>query len=184
LVRLSKDLKRLRAILRDPNRAALCAVSILTEMSFAETMDLAAACGRLESPVQGLFLNMARPESPDPLCDAFFRREFAVRDRFTLAFPGIRQTVVYWQSDPRGIENLEALGQLLYQSADKDGFAKSRHSSPRQGPSRADSGGNPESVRTIEKAGFPRIKACPGLDPGYGAGLIKPGMTESKVSSA
>ena len=68
LVRLSKDLKRLRAILRDPSRAALYAVSILTEMSFAETTDLVAACGRLEIPVPCLFLNMATPEGPDPLC--------------------------------------------------------------------------------------------------------------------
>ena len=175
LVRLSKDLKRLRAILRDPSQAALYAVSILTEMSLAETKDLVAACGRLEIPVPGLFLNMATPESPDPLCAAIFRRESAVRDRFALAFPGIRQTVVYRQSDPRGIENLEALGQLLYQSADMDGLAKSRHSRPRQGPSRAGSGGNPESVKLVENTGFSRIK--------YGTGLVKSGMTESKVQS-
>jgi len=119
LVRLSKDLKRLRAILRDPSRAALYGVSILTEMSFAETTDLVAACGRLEIPVPCLFLNMATPDGPDPLCRSLFQRESAVRERFALAFPGIRKTVVYWQSDPRGIENLDALGRILYQSANK-----------------------------------------------------------------
>ena len=86
LVRLSKDLKRLRAILRDPSQAALYVVSILTEMSFAETKDLVAACGRLEIPVPGLFLNMATPEGPDPLCASLFRRESAVRDRFASGF--------------------------------------------------------------------------------------------------
>jgi arsenite-transporting ATPase len=115
LVRLSKDLKRLRAILRDPSRAALYGVSILTEMSFAETTDLVAACGRLEIPVPGVFLNMATPESPDPLCGSLFQRESAVREKFALTFPGISRPVVYRQIDPRGIENLEALGQILYQ---------------------------------------------------------------------
>ncbi len=168
LVRLSKDLKRLRAILRDPSRAALYAVSILTEMSFAETTDLVSACRRLELSVPGIFLNMATLESPDPLCRAISHREFAVRERFALAFPGVCQTVVYWQSDTRGNENLEALGQLLYQPPDKDGLAKSSHTRPRQRYSMAGSGGKPRSVHLIENRGF----------------MLKPEMTESKVHSA
>ena len=123
LVRISKDLKRLRSILCDPSRTALFAVSILTEMSFAETADLIAACGRLEVPVSCLFLNMATPAGPDPLCASIFRRETAVRGRFAADFPAVRQTVVYHQSDPRGIENLAALGQLLYRPS-SDGAAK------------------------------------------------------------
>ncbi|MEI8356488.1 MAG: ArsA family ATPase, partial [Deltaproteobacteria bacterium] len=114
LVRLSKDLKRLRSVLSDPSRSALYAVSILTEMSFAETTDLVAACGRLKIQVPHLFLNMATPESPDPLCGSLFRRESVVRERFLMKFPHISQTVVYRQSEPRGIENLDVLGQLLY----------------------------------------------------------------------
>jgi arsenite-transporting ATPase len=114
LVRLSRDLKRLRAILRDPSQAALYAVSILTEMSFAETTDLVAACGCLEIPVPCLFLNMATPDGPDPLCHSLFQRESAVREKFALTFPGINRPVVYRQSDLRGIENLDALGQILY----------------------------------------------------------------------
>jgi len=115
LVRLSKDLKRLRAMLRDPSQAALYAVSVLTEMSFAETSDLVAACERMKLSVPCLFLNMATPDGSDSLCASLFQRETAVKERFALDFPpNIRQTVVYRQSDPRGIENLEALGQLLY----------------------------------------------------------------------
>jgi arsenite-transporting ATPase len=119
LIKLSKDLKRLRAILRDPSRAALYAASILTEMSFAETTDLVAACGRLEIPVPCLFLNMATPDGPDSLCRSLFQRESVVREKFALTFPGISRPLVYRQSDPRGIENLNALGQILYLSADK-----------------------------------------------------------------
>ncbi|MBU2233936.1 TRC40/GET3/ArsA family transport-energizing ATPase, partial [Patescibacteria group bacterium] len=127
LIRLSKDLKRLRAILRDPSRAALYAASILTEMSFAETTDLVAACGRLEIPVPCLFLNMATPDGPDPLCHSLFQRESAVREKFALTFPGISRPVVYRQSDPRGIENLDALGALLYRSP-HDETTKNRQS--------------------------------------------------------
>jgi len=124
LVRLSKDLKRLRAILRDPSRAALYGVSILTEMSFAETTDLIAACGRLEIPVPCLFLNMATPDGSDPLCHSLFQRESVVREKFALTFPGILRPVVYRLSNPRGIENLEALGQILYRAASSEGTSR------------------------------------------------------------
>ena len=125
LIRLSKNLKRLRAILRDPSQAALYGVSILTEMSFAETTDLVAACGRLGIPVPCVFLNMATPESSDPLCASIFRRESTVREKFAAVLPHVLQPVVYRQSDPRGIENLSALGQLLYRPA-SDAAAKNR----------------------------------------------------------
>lgn len=115
LIRLSRDLKRLRSILRDPAQTALYATSILTEMSFAETKDLVTACERLGMPVPCVFLNMATPAGTDPLCTSIFRRESAVRERFAAGLPHILQPVVYRQSDPRGIENLDALGQLLYQ---------------------------------------------------------------------
>lgn len=162
LVKLSKDLKRLRAILRDPSQAALYAVSILTEMSFAETTDLVAACGRLEIPVPCLFLNMATPEGPDPLCASLFRRESVVREKFALTFPGISRPVVYLQSDPRGIENLDALGRILY-CYPRDEITKNRHSRTLCRHSRGC--GNPESVEMMENTGF----------------RVKPGMTDSKV---
>jgi arsenite-transporting ATPase len=114
LVRLSKDVKRLRAMLRDPSRASLYCVSILTEMSLAETGDLLAACERLAVPVPGLFLNLATGASSDPLCAAVFARESRLRERFLEAFPGTPQALVYRHSDPRGAANLAALGQLLY----------------------------------------------------------------------
>ena len=127
LIRLSKDLKHLRAILRDPLQAALYAVSILAETSFLETTDLIAACRHMEIPVPCLFLNMATPDGPDPLCRSLFQRESAVREKFALTFPGISRPVVYRQSDPRGIENLAALGQLLYRPL-SDAAMKNHHS--------------------------------------------------------
>lgn len=120
MIRLSKDLKRLRAILGDPSRAALYGVSILTEMSFAETTDLVAACRRMEISVPVLFLNMATPEGPDPFCSAIFQRESAIRKKVAQSFPDINRLVVYLQTAPRGIEKLEALGQSLYHRADRE----------------------------------------------------------------
>jgi arsenite-transporting ATPase len=158
LVRLSKDLKRLRAILRDPSQAALYATSILTEMSFAETTDLVAACGRLGIPVPCLFLNMATPDGPDPLCHCLFQRESAVREKFALTFPGISRPVVYRQSDPQGIENLDALGKILYRPP-SDAATKSRHSRTLRCYSRE--GGNPGVVIPAEagiQIAFKRLK--------------------------
>ncbi|OYV73881.1 MAG: hypothetical protein B7Z74_03165, partial [Deltaproteobacteria bacterium 21-66-5] len=117
LVMMSKDLKRLQSVLHDPARASLFAVSALTEMSFAETQDLLAVCERLAVPVSALFLNMATPDSPDPLCGSVFRRESAVRERFSAAFPRIHQAVVYRQGNPAGLAMLGALGRSLFSPA-------------------------------------------------------------------
>lgn len=114
LVRLSKEVKRLRALLRDPARASLYSVSILTEMAFAETGDLLAACERLAIPVPGLFLNLATPDNADPLCTALFARESRMKERFAAAFPSLPQARVYRQSEPRGCANLAELGQRLF----------------------------------------------------------------------
>jgi arsenite-transporting ATPase len=134
LVKLFKDMKRLLAILRDPSQAAIYATSILTEMAFEETTDLIAACRRLEIQVPCVFLNMATPDGPDPFCRSLFQRESAIRDKFALNFPGIRRPLVYRQGDPRGIDNLKALGQILYHSNGKGKEKKKRRTPSRNRP--------------------------------------------------
>ncbi len=114
LVRISRDLKLLRNLWRDPARAALYAVTILTEMAFQETRDLLAACGRLGVPVPLLFLNLATPAGDCPLCTALNRREALIKNKFQYTFPGRHQTVIYRQSEPRGLKRLGKLGQALY----------------------------------------------------------------------
>jgi arsenite/tail-anchored protein-transporting ATPase len=115
LVRISRNLKQLRKLWRDPARAALYAVTILTEMAFQETSDLLAVCRRLGVPVPVLLLNLATPAWDCPLCAALNRREAIIRDKFQQAFPG-HQTIIYRQSEPRGLKRLTALGQALYRS--------------------------------------------------------------------
>lgn len=113
LVRISRDLKRLRNLWRNPARAALYAVTILTEMAFQETSDLLALCSRLEMSVPVLFLNLATPAWDCPLCAALNRREALIKDKCRQTFVG-HQTVIYRQSEPRGLKRLGELGQALY----------------------------------------------------------------------
>ncbi len=114
LVKISRNLKLLRNLWQDPARTALYAVSILTEMAFQETCDLLAACGRLGVPVPVLLLNLATPAWDCPLCTALNRREALMKDKFQQTFPGRHQTVIYRQTEPRGLTCLGELGQALY----------------------------------------------------------------------
>jgi arsenite-transporting ATPase len=115
LVRLSKDLKRLRTLWREPSRAAVYAVAILTEMAFQETKDLVAACGRFGVAVPVLFLNQATPASAHcRLCAAVHRREELLLGRFRQEFPGRHLTVIYRQREPRNLARLQELAQVLY----------------------------------------------------------------------
>jgi arsenite/tail-anchored protein-transporting ATPase len=116
LIQISKNLKRLRAMLHDPSKTVMYAVSILTDMSFSETCDLLSACDRLAIPSPHLFLNLTTPENDDPLCTSIFKRELLVKQRFASTFPNTSQTFVYRQSDPHGVANLNTLGKVLYSS--------------------------------------------------------------------
>jgi arsenite-transporting ATPase len=122
LIRISRNLKQLRNLWQDPSRAALYAVTILTEMAFQETSDLLAACRQLGVSVPVLLLNLATPAGDCPLCAALNRRETLIRDKFQQTFPG-HQTVIYRQSEPRGLKRLTDLGQALYQP----GIMEKRH---------------------------------------------------------
>ena len=120
LVRISRDLKLLRNLWRDPARTALYAVTILTEMAFQETSDLLAICRRVGVPAPVLLLNLATPAWGCPLCAALNRREMLIKDKFQQTFAGRHQTVIYRQSDPRGLKRLRQLGQALYRPRIKE----------------------------------------------------------------
>ncbi|MGD0921523.1 MAG: ArsA family ATPase [Terriglobia bacterium] len=115
LVTMSKNLKRLRELLRNPVKAALYAVSIPTDMAWEETRDLVAACERLRISVPGLFLNLVTPPSDCELCAALYRRESRVRIKFQQSLSGRNVTVVYRRGEIRGLRRLGELGEALYQ---------------------------------------------------------------------
>jgi arsenite-transporting ATPase len=120
LVEMSKELKCLQRLLRDPARSALYAVTILTEMALQETKDLAAACERMGVTMPVLFLNLATPASECPLCSALYRRESLVGDKFQQLFSSQHTVLVYRQGEPRGLQPLGELGQSLYRPDWKD----------------------------------------------------------------
>lgn len=116
LVKMSKELKTFKSLLRDPARSALFSVTIPTEMAFQETLDLMAACDRLALGVPLLFINLVTPLTDCAFCSALTRQEQTIRDRLRQAFPDLLQTVVYRQREPRGIGALRSLGQELFRS--------------------------------------------------------------------
>jgi arsenite-transporting ATPase len=116
LVKLSKDLKRFRALLTDPRRASLYAVTIPTEMAYEETTDLLAACGRMKVSAPVLFVNLATPVSDCPLCSALRCGESRVEWKFRDAFPKTHQALVYRRGGLQGMERLGDLGRALYRA--------------------------------------------------------------------
>lgn len=114
MVELSKRVKRFRRVLIDPDQAALVVVTIPTEMAYAETNDLVAACERLGVAVPILFANMVTPPSSCPTCSALRREEEPVLRRYEEAFADRHCTVVFRQRSPQGVERLSGLGRALY----------------------------------------------------------------------
>jgi arsenite-transporting ATPase len=114
MIRISKDLKRLRALLKDFDRSALYAVTILTEMAFQETADLVDACRRMGINVPALFLNLATPASECPLCSALYRNEEQIRKKFERTFPGKSQVLVRYMGETRGMQQIQVLGDEIY----------------------------------------------------------------------
>jgi arsenite/tail-anchored protein-transporting ATPase len=70
-----------------------------------------------------LLLNLATPAWDCPLCAALNRRETLIKDKFQQIFAGRHQTVIYRQSEPRGLKRLGELGQALY----RPGIMENRH---------------------------------------------------------
>ena len=114
MIRISKDLKRLRALLKDSDRSALYAVTILSEMAFQETADLVEACRRMGINVPALFLNLATPLSECSLCSALYRNEEQIREKFKHAFPEKPQALVHYMGETRGMQRIQALGEEIY----------------------------------------------------------------------
>jgi len=115
LVELSKAVKRLRALLADPQQAACYLVSVPTALGLAETEDLVAGFERLQIQVAALFINQLTPAAGDcSLCTALHAREERELAQARRRFPDLQQTLVYRQADPAGLEALEHLGDALY----------------------------------------------------------------------
>lgn len=115
LIELSKRLKALRALLTDPHKTALYAVTIPTWLAFAETRDLLAACQQLRVAVARLLVNQVTGEPPAgcALCAALAMREQQVLSAYAALAPLPLSTIAV-QAPPLGLAALSELGQKLY----------------------------------------------------------------------
>ncbi len=114
MVQISKELKRLKTLLKDPARSALFTVTIPTRMVFEETKDLIDACGRIGIHVPVLFLNLATPDGQCPLCAELYQRESLIKKKLQKTFYDMHQTIIYHRGEPRGLEQLGELGNAMY----------------------------------------------------------------------
>jgi arsenite-transporting ATPase len=117
LIRLSRNLKSFRALLKDPARSALYAVAIPTQMALDETRDLLAACQSAGVAVPVIFVNMLTPPADCSFCAALRGREKAILDQFSEWCGGCRLARVDRRIGMVGIEALESLGQQLFGSS-------------------------------------------------------------------
>jgi arsenite-transporting ATPase len=115
LVRISRDLKKMRILLQTGTRTNVYAVSILTEMAFLETKDLITACEvRLGIQVPVCFLNLVTPAVDCPFCKVRSRQEAEIKKKFERTFATKQQTIIYRQGEPRGLTQLVAFSAALY----------------------------------------------------------------------
>ncbi len=114
MVQISKDLKRLQTLLKDPAQSALFTVTIPTQMAFEETKDLIDACARIGIHAPVIFINLATPDSKCPLCTNLYQRESKVKEKLQQTFSQMHQTMIYHRGEPRGLEQLGELGSALY----------------------------------------------------------------------
>lgn len=114
MVDLSRKMKTFRRLLLDARQAAVLAVTIPTEMAYAETLDLVSACKALGVAVPTLFVNLVTPASSCPRCASVSRSQQPLLARYHAAHAQRHLTQVFRQTEPRGIERLATLGRALY----------------------------------------------------------------------
>jgi arsenite-transporting ATPase len=117
LVGISRNLNKLRALLRSPAKSVLYAVSIPTQMALEETKDLVDACDRTGMAVPSLFLNLMTPPGDCHLCSSLVRRELLLVESFQQTFPEKQQTLIYRQPEIAGLQRLDEFGRCLYRPA-------------------------------------------------------------------
>jgi arsenite-transporting ATPase len=119
LVRISRGIKSLRALLGDGRQCRLLAVTIPTEMALAETSRLVASARRLGIEVGGMILNQVAPPGSSEFERTLSESDTALVIKFTQQFPEMRPTLVYRRDEPIGFARLLHLGELLFEPAAK-----------------------------------------------------------------
>jgi arsenite-transporting ATPase len=121
LIGISRNLKKLRAVLLDPVQSALYAVGIPTQMALGETQDLLASCDRMGLSVPLIFLNLMTPPSTCRLCRRLVQRESLQSDEYRRNFPDRHLTLLYRQPELGSMEMLGELGRRLFENVRQEG---------------------------------------------------------------
>ncbi|MCX6360177.1 MAG: ArsA family ATPase [Armatimonadetes bacterium] len=114
LIRLSRDLKGLRAALDDPAEAAIYAVAIPTRMALAETIDLVQETRSLGIDVPLLLVNHCTPATECPRCGARRIGEQEVLAEIDGRFGRTHVARIPQMPGLRGAGPLLELGRALY----------------------------------------------------------------------
>lgn len=86
LVALSKSIKRVLALLTDPEVCEFVGVAIPERMSLEETIDLAQSLERLKIPMQRLLINGLVPEDKCEFCRGRRRQQLSIINKFRMCF--------------------------------------------------------------------------------------------------
>ena len=123
LVDTSRNLKKLRQLLRDPAKSVVHAVSIPTQMALEEMKDLWSACDRLGVAVSALFLNMMTPPGDCSFCSQLRQGELRLAGEFARLFPDVRQTLIDRTNPIIGLQPLGELGEHLFLPAREEAIS-------------------------------------------------------------
>lgn len=112
LVALSKSIKRVVALLTDPERCEFVGVAIPERMSLEETVDLAKAIEKLKVPMEKLLINGLVPETAAAHCDfcqSRRRMQDQVVGEYRRRFRNRSVELFTARQQPREITGVEAL---------------------------------------------------------------------------
>ena len=115
LVAISRRLKRLQSLLRNPEKTGLYVVTIPTELAIDKTVDMMNSLQNLGILSRGLLMNHMTPVNECAFCYSRSQRQAIQIARAREVFSKQPQVGIFRQTDPTGLTRLTSLGHALYQ---------------------------------------------------------------------
>jgi len=119
LLRLSRGLKSLRAMLEDGQTASVYAVAVPTGVCAAETRRLVCGCRERGLHVAGIAINMITPEADDDFSASLRTRELRDAEAIERDAAGVASVRIERGGDIRGPGALAELGSMVFAEAQR-----------------------------------------------------------------
>jgi len=119
LVALSRGLKGLQSLLRNPEMTGLYVVTIPTELAIDKTLDMIRSLQKVGISSRGLLMNQMTPINECDFCHSRSQHEATQIARARKIFSDQPQAGIFRQTDPSGLNMLTSLGHSLYQKTIK-----------------------------------------------------------------